>query len=390
MSEEMGARLLAQLQALNATIDDGIAATIDETLLAKEATLGDVKTAAQAGATQTTLAAVLTKLSADPATQTTLAALSAKVPALGAAAAAASTPVVLTAPVPRVAHRASAALPAAGAWTATGDATPTPVYTVPAGITSVTFAITYTRGAAGGYPYLQAFLTNGTESVKLPLVYHPDLVPTGAGAVVGVYTVAIPPGMTTIQLLAREMGVIATPGTLAIGLVAGSGGIIPESIRACVVDFSCSTPSSATTALGTSSFDLGFLDLSNFENFKMSATLATTDGTPLAGTLITTLHTTIDGVNWSEWLRYPTIANNTAAVNYITTFALDTLNTAVGKGVGTATITEVIAAPAAGLVTSVGGHVGRGIRVQFTTGAGTNHAVAQTFRLVGTRKVVGY
>jgi hypothetical protein len=298
------------------------------------------------------------------------------------------TPVATGSRLARVAHRASAALPAAGAWTDVAD---TPAYTIPVGVSSITFACTYTRGAVGGYPYIQATLSNGTEPWTLPLVYHPDLTPSAAGAVVGQYTVAIPPGVTTIRLSAREMGVVATPGTLAIALVGGSGdGTIPESIRSCVVDFSCSTPNSATTALGTSSFDLGFLDLSNFENFKMIAVLAGTDGTASGGTIDTILHVSIDGVNWSEWLRYPQIASNAAAVVYSTNFALASSNVAVGRGVGTAMITPVIAVPTAPAVTWAGGHVGRGIRPQFVTGAGTNHSVPQTFRLVGTRKVAGY
>lgn len=64
---------------------------------ATQATLAAVLAAMGPLATDAGLAAILSKLSSDPATQTTLAAIFARVPALGQALAAGSVPVVLTA-----------------------------------------------------------------------------------------------------------------------------------------------------------------------------------------------------------------------------------------------------------------------------------------------------
>jgi len=275
----------------------------------------------------------------------------------------------------RIAHRASAALPNAGAFT---DATDTPFATLAEGTRSVTFVCTYTRGAAGGYALYQVWYGDGTSTWSAPTRYEPVLVTTGAGAVTAAITVAVPPGVTTVRLSAREMGVVATPGTLVIGMVGGaSDSTEGERTRSVLIDLSGSTPASATTAAGVDSISLGFDDLAGLENFRLYYSLAGTDGTPAGGTIDMYLQTTTDGILWLDWYHVPaTIASGAAAIFKIETFALSTANTAIGTGV-----TPALAADA-----YAGGHPGRGVRVVWVTGAGTNHAVAQTVQLHCTRR----
>lgn len=134
----------------------------------------------------------------------------------------------------RSVHLASQALPAAGAFTNQA------AFTVPAGITEISFWVTYTRGAAGGFPYLQVLIGNGTEEgnditidqnivVAQPLgtqnIYEQQLagpIPASAAAITYVVAVRVPRGATKIRLIAAEGGVPATPGTIAIALAGGT------------------------------------------------------------------------------------------------------------------------------------------------------------------------
>jgi hypothetical protein len=142
----------------------------------------------------------------------------------------------LPAEIPAFVHCASAALPAAGAWSAQT------AWGVPAGISEITFFITYTRGAAGGYPVFCVELGAGgvlsleqweddnpaiTDPIGIGSLYDHvrdvrGLHPAGAAAVSRAITVTIPRGVTSIALRAAEAGVVATPGTCAIVAVAGS------------------------------------------------------------------------------------------------------------------------------------------------------------------------
>jgi hypothetical protein len=151
-------------------------------------------------------------------------------------AAGGSTPAVTPVPatVARSVHIASAALPAAGAFTSQG------AYTPAAGVARfVSFWITYTRGAAGGYPKFHLEWGNGTEtalevsfgeaSAVQPYlqqnVYQGELLgptPTDGNAISYVLTVENTKGATQVRLLAAEAGITATPGTIAIAIT-GSG-----------------------------------------------------------------------------------------------------------------------------------------------------------------------
>lgn len=133
--------------------------------------------------------------------------------------------------------RASAPLPAAGAW----DATPTEQNV--AGASAMTLYFTYTRGAAGGAfdwqlwvsPYSVAALAPaGAEEWTAESIYAPGVVAGGAdvqaraqreyqtyqatGAAVEAFVfgpIALD-GVERIRVRARESGVVGTPGTLQI------------------------------------------------------------------------------------------------------------------------------------------------------------------------------
>lgn len=136
--------------------------------------------------------------------------------------------------ITRVAHL-STTLPAGGAWT---DQAP---FTIPSGIRHVTFYITYTRGATGGYPLLRLLWGNGTEETQSTLIdsdfttlstvassqdmYLNDLkgpVPTNSNPIHFTLETGVPGGATTVRLLASEGGVVGAPGTVSISLTASS------------------------------------------------------------------------------------------------------------------------------------------------------------------------
>lgn len=135
--------------------------------------------------------------------------------------------------VARAVHLASAALPAAGAWTSQT------AYAIPVGVKAVSFIVTYTRGAVGGQARHRIVAGNGTETADVLLV-DPVIVttqPYGAQAAYGQVingpipasdtaysyelTIPITGGWTTLALLMAEVGVTGTPGTGAIALTAG-------------------------------------------------------------------------------------------------------------------------------------------------------------------------
>lgn len=133
--------------------------------------------------------------------------------------------------------RASAALPAAGAW----DAAPTesPL----AFASGLTLAFTYTRGAAGGAfdfqieisPYAvvanvptgasewitesqlaAGILAAGADVQNRVQREYQTYQATGAGAEDFVYVMDLPTHIERIRVRARESGVVGTPGTLQI------------------------------------------------------------------------------------------------------------------------------------------------------------------------------
>jgi hypothetical protein len=136
--------------------------------------------------------------------------------------------------VARTVYAPSTALPAAGAFTNPS------AYTIQAGIRYVTFWITYTRGAAGGFALLKVLFSNGTEegndividqsvTVAQPFGTQPIYeqviqapAPADANPIVFVLPVKVAVGSTNVRLLAAEGGVVGTPGTMAIAVASGT------------------------------------------------------------------------------------------------------------------------------------------------------------------------
>lgn len=139
--------------------------------------------------------------------------------------------------VARVEHSASAVLPAYPTMTSPA------AYTIPNGISEITFWIAYTRdptGADTGFPRARVVWGNGTDSAAdLVLTDTLDSVegiyarrlayagevdfpaPDSDAAVAFQYTVSVPKGATTAKLLLAEAGDTAKPGTAAVFLTGG-------------------------------------------------------------------------------------------------------------------------------------------------------------------------
>jgi hypothetical protein len=130
-------------------------------------------------------------------------------------------------------------LPAAGAYTTT------PAFVLPVfGIREVTAWCTYTRGAANGQAAFRVSfddLAGGTpedgndvvldqtlavaqpfdnQSFYKQTLYGP--VPQDANPITFALGILVPRGATRVRILAAEIGVPATPGTLAIVLAGGT------------------------------------------------------------------------------------------------------------------------------------------------------------------------
>jgi len=131
----------------------------------------------------------------------------------------------------RQVHVASQALPAAGAFL-------TPAWQdIPKGTTRVTYWVTYTRGAAGGFVRTEAHYTNGTEDSR-EVILDPTLTtvqpdgrlpvqleqldgpqPADAGPITYALTYErLPAATTAVRLRLAEAGVVGTPGTVAVAL----------------------------------------------------------------------------------------------------------------------------------------------------------------------------
>jgi len=133
--------------------------------------------------------------------------------------------------IPRVVHRASAALPAAGAFDLAQA-----FFAVPGGTQDLTLYCVYTEGAVGGFPAYRVEVGNGTEQVRQTLIDGSSLVivqpnatvklamselngPTGTSSYALEF--CLKRGVTQIRLIAAERGVPGTPGTLLITLTGG-------------------------------------------------------------------------------------------------------------------------------------------------------------------------
>jgi hypothetical protein len=134
--------------------------------------------------------------------------------------------------VARTVHLASAALPAAGAYSAQA------LYAPGAGLSRyIAFWITYTRGTANGRPKFKVEWSNGTETAATELVIDETLTtsapsasqnaylseilgpaPANGSAVTYLLVLQNNVGATGVRLLAAEAGVVGTPGTCAIAI----------------------------------------------------------------------------------------------------------------------------------------------------------------------------
>lgn len=137
--------------------------------------------------------------------------------------------------IPRTVQLATPALPLGGVFTAQ------PNTVIPLGTKRITYWITYTRGAAGGFPAFRAEWFNGTEQANNTILDSGSLVPVQpfaeanfyqeellgpapatAAAIVYELTFEVPPGTIGARLLAAEQGATGSPGTITIAMT-GSG-----------------------------------------------------------------------------------------------------------------------------------------------------------------------
>lgn len=136
--------------------------------------------------------------------------------------------------IPRAVHLANGVLPPGGALTNQ------PAYTIPQAVRSITFYVSYVRGAAGGYASLRLLWGDGSAEYSETLldttivvddpVANQNLhlqefdgpVPTDGNPVNFLIEASIPGGARTARLIAAEKGTPSTPGTLGITLTAST------------------------------------------------------------------------------------------------------------------------------------------------------------------------
>jgi hypothetical protein len=136
--------------------------------------------------------------------------------------------------VPRTAHLATGVLPAGGAYTGQ------PAYSIPRGIRDVTFYVTYTRGAPGGYPSVRLLWgdgttesqetiidvhTSGTEPTSAQNLFLQEMngpVPADGNPISFIVEGSVPGGASTARLIVAEKGAPGTPGTAGITLTAST------------------------------------------------------------------------------------------------------------------------------------------------------------------------
>jgi hypothetical protein len=133
-----------------------------------------------------------------------------------------------------VTHLASSALPGAGAFTVQGFTD------IEEGITEASFVVTYTRGAAGGFPILRPQWTDGSKTIspttvnktpesvngyarrRLFLEELRGIAPDDANPLSFDVSFGVPRTATGVRLLAAEGGVVGLPGTIEISIAEGS------------------------------------------------------------------------------------------------------------------------------------------------------------------------
>lgn len=136
----------------------------------------------------------------------------------------------------RTQHRSETTLPASGNYSSQG------AYTIPFGITRITYVVKYIRGGTGGYPRFRPKWGNGTEEAdEITLrsamtvaghrarqkFYVQELegpVPPNGSALTYSLPFEVPAGMTECRLLVAEAGNTGSPGTCGIAIVGGTPG----------------------------------------------------------------------------------------------------------------------------------------------------------------------
>lgn len=114
----------------------------------------------------------------------------------------------------------------------------------------------------------------------------------------------------------------------------------------------------------------------NLTEIRVIATLATTDGTPTGGPLSAWLQSSVDGIDWYDWLPLMIdVASGTAAysIRYADVPSEPGAKSIVRIGKNLLPASRVPS----------GGPLENWLRVIFVAGAGTNHGVAQTIYLIG-------
>lgn len=137
--------------------------------------------------------------------------------------------------VPRIIHLANNTLPIAGQFTAQDS------WSIPSGITKVTFYVTYKRSVPGGYPTFKLLWSNGTEETQETIINNSNATIDPLNLVTGsnlyqingplpdtddpvnfIYYFSIPGGVSKVRLIAAEKGFPASPGFIQISLTASS------------------------------------------------------------------------------------------------------------------------------------------------------------------------
>jgi len=136
--------------------------------------------------------------------------------------------------IPRTIHIPTGSLPLLGNFTNQSN------YIIPKRVRHITFYVTYSNGAPGGYASLRIMWGNGTEETQETLLdadfttnnqfsdqnlFLQELdgpVPPNSNPVGFMIEVSVPGGATTVRLLAAEGGVPGSPGTIGITLTAST------------------------------------------------------------------------------------------------------------------------------------------------------------------------
>lgn len=134
--------------------------------------------------------------------------------------------------MPYTTHRASSALPDAGAYDTAPD-----MWELGPNTEEITVALTYTAGGAGGYPGLKLFWAVAGVTAMVDTVANNTLAVSAPNATVSEYNalldcqsllngsgakslrvLKVPPGASHVQIQAREVGNTGAPGTLEVRL----------------------------------------------------------------------------------------------------------------------------------------------------------------------------